>query len=748
MNHNSRPRLLLKRLHKVMAGADEGQGRLDRVVHEIASNMVADVCSLYLLELFAAEGLHQKAVHNTRLKIGEGVIGLIAREKVPFNLAEASKHPKFRYFPETGEERFQSLMGVPIIRRGASVGVLAIQTKDTRHYAEEEVEALQTVAMVMAELLGQGELIDQSQIGKSVVEFQENVTIQAHIFAEGLATGEAVFHEPKVEVVRISADNIEDELERLDDALMVMRTQLEKLVVATDLEHELETREILETYKMFAYDRGWQEKIRGAIEAGLTAEAAVERVQRDLQTRMSRAHDPYLRERLGDLENLSARLVRVLMGYYGEAEHHKLVTPSIIVAKTMGPAELLEYDRTHLSGIVLEDGSPTSHIAIVAKALKVPLLGQAHGLLAETQEHDTLVVDAVSGRVIIRPAGDIASTYEASLRERTALARKYAAQVNLPSVSRDNVEIELMLNAGLLIDLDNLATTGASGIGLFRTEFQFMVSSTMPRMQAQTELYSRALDAVEGRRLVFRTLDIGGDKRVSFLPLVEEENPAMGWRGVRMGLDRPGLLRYQLRALVASAAGRDLNIMFPMVANADEFLAAREILRAELAYVERMGREPPKRIAVGCMVEIPSLVWDLDRLLQHADFVSIGTNDLIQFFFASERGNAKISERYDALSSQFLRFLSLIVNKCEAHNVPVTMCGETGGKSLEALAFIALGINSFSLSAPSISPVKMMVRSLDVAPARAAMKDWLGSGTANLRAQVKTFAEEHKVFLS
>jgi len=746
--------LLLKRLHKVMAGADEGQGRLDRVVHEIASNMVADVCSLYLLdkegqlELFAAEGLHQKAVHNTRLKIGEGVIGLIAREKVPFNLAEASKHPKFRYFPETGEERFQSLMGVPIIRRGASVGVLAIQTKDTRHYAEEEVEALQTVAMVMAELLGQGELIDQSQIGKSVVEFQENVTIQAHIFAEGLATGEAVFHEPKVEVVRISADNIEDELERLDDALMVMRTQLEKLVVATDLEHELETREILETYKMFAYDRGWQEKIRGAIEAGLTAEAAVERVQRDLQTRMSRAHDPYLRERLGDLENLSARLVRVLMGYYGEAEHHKLVTPSIIVAKTMGPAELLEYDRTHLSGIVLEDGSPTSHIAIVAKALKVPLLGQAHGLLAETQEHDTLVVDAVSGRVIIRPAGDIASTYEASLRERTALARKYAAQVNLPSVSRDNVEIELMLNAGLLIDLDNLATTGASGIGLFRTEFQFMVSSTMPRMQAQTELYSRALDAVEGRRLVFRTLDIGGDKRVSFLPLVEEENPAMGWRGVRMGLDRPGLLRYQLRALVASAAGRDLNIMFPMVANADEFLAAREILRAELAYVERMGREPPKRIAVGCMVEIPSLVWDLDRLLQHADFVSIGTNDLIQFFFASERGNAKISERYDALSSQFLRFLSLIVNKCEAHNVPVTMCGETGGKALEALAFIALGINSFSLSAPSISPVKMMVRSLDVAPARAAMKDWLGSGTANLRAQVKTFAEEHKVFLS
>jgi phosphotransferase system enzyme I (PtsP) len=734
-----------------MADKQSGQALLDEMVALIASNMATDVCSLYLLrddgvlELFAAHGLRQEAVHKTILRIGQGVVGLIAREGVPLNLAEASEHPKFEFCPETGEEMFHSLMGVPIIKRGQVAGVLTVQTVVPRHYADEETEVMQTVAMVIAELFS-SEIVSNANL-KAVSVAKGSVTISGKILAAGLARGVAVFHEPKVEIINVTSENVEEELSRLAHALTIIRQQFEDMIEGSEVAQGGETRDILETYKMFAYDRGWQEKITKAIETGLTAEAAVERIQQDLRSKMSQAQDPYLRERLGDLESLSSRLIRVITGHYGDEAHHRLSENSIIFALNIGPAELLDYDRNYLKGLVLEEGSATSHVTIVAKALNIPVLGRAKNILLETQEHDPVIVDAVAGRVVVRPSKDIEDTYVKSLSERSNLLEKYAAQKSLQSITKDGVDISLAINAGLIIDLDSLHTTGASGIGLFRTEFQFMVSSTMPRMEEQKAHYSKVLNKAGGKPVVFRTLDIGSDKIVPFLKQRREENPAMGWRGLRMGLDRPGLLRYQLRALLQSAGDKELNVMFPMVSSVSEFKAAKELFNKEVDRLEALGKTKPKRITLGSMIETPSLVWDIERLLPHVDFVSIGTNDLFQFFFAADRGNLEVTGRYDLLSPAVLKLFKHMVDSCKRHNTPITICGEMASSPIEAMALIALGIKSFSASPSSIGPVKMMLRNLDVQSLEIFVEKTMNEDHDSLRKPLLNYAQQNGIFI-
>ncbi|MCK5041454.1 MAG: phosphoenolpyruvate--protein phosphotransferase, partial [Sphingomonadales bacterium] len=641
-------------------------------------------------------------------------------------------------------EMFHSLMGVPIIKQGRVAGVLTVQTAETRQYAEEEVEVLQTVAMVIAELFT-SQLVSDKNL-KAVSVAAHSVTISGKVLAEGLARGVAVFHEPKVDIVNVTSENVDEELDRLDSALSLMRQQFDDMISGSDVAQAGETKDILETYKMFAYDRGWQEKITKAIETGLTAEAAVERIQQDLRSKMSQAHDPYLRERLGDLESLSSRLIRVITGHYGDEEHHRLTENSVLIAMNMGPAELLDYDRKLLMGVVLEEGSATSHVTIVAKALGIPVLGRVKNILVETQEHDPIIVDAVAGRVVVRPSENIESTYGKSLGERASLLEKYAAQKSLPSETKDGVKIDLYINAGLIIDLESMHETGADGIGLFRTEFQFMVSATLPRMEEQKSHYSKVLKNAGKKPVVFRTLDIGSDKIVPFLKQTSEENPAMGWRGLRMGLDRPGLLRYQLRALLESAAGKELNIMFPMVSNVSEFKTAKALFHKEVERLDVLKKTKPKRITLGTMIETPSLAWDIEQLLPEVDFVSIGTNDLFQFFFAADRGNPELSGRYDLLSASALRFLRHMAQQCQQHNVPVTICGEMASSPLEAMALIALGIKSFSVSPSSIGPVKMMLRNINVESLQSFMKTALNGGEESLRKPLLDYARQNGIF--
>ncbi|MEX0752798.1 MAG: putative PEP-binding protein, partial [Xanthobacteraceae bacterium] len=584
------PRVLLRRLREVMAEPVSAQERLDKIVVLIAANMVAEVCSVYVLrvdntlELYATEGLNRKAVHLTVLRADEGLVGLVAREAAPVNLSEAHKHPAFSYRPETGEEIYHSFLGVPILRAGNTLGVLVVQNRARRTYSEEEEEALQTTAMVLAEMIASGELSVLAKPGAEPAAHHA-LRISGSVLAEGVALGHVVLHEPRVVVTNFIADDPQKELKRLEEAIAAVRTDLDLMLERGDVADGGEHRDVLEAYRMFAYDHGWMRRMREAVMTGLTAEAAVERVQSDTRARMLRKTDPYLRDRLHDLDDLANRLMRQLMGRDHAPTREQLPENAIIVARSMGPAALLDYDRKRLRGLVLEEGGPTSHVSIVARALGIAAVGEIANAAGLVDAGDAIIVDGVSGEVHVRPSAELENAYAERVRLRARKQAQYHALRDKPCVTKDGQPVTLMLNAGLMLDLPHIEETGAAGIGLFRTELQFMVSPAFPRTSEQLSLYRAVLDAAGKRPVTFRTLDIGGDKVLPYMRSFEEENPALGWRAIRLGLDRPGLLRIQIRALLKAAGGRELRIMFPMIATVEEFDQAKSLVERELTHL-------------------------------------------------------------------------------------------------------------------------------------------------------------------
>jgi phosphotransferase system enzyme I (PtsP) len=745
-------RRLLKRLRDLMAGGGTGQERLNQTVRIIAADMVAEVCSIYMmrpgevLELFATQGLKQEAVHKTRLAVGEGLIGDIAAHARPLALADAQSNPNFAYKPETGEEIFHSLMGVPILRGGRVLGVLAVQNRSFREYDEEEIEALQTIAMVLAELAASDSLFGPPEVALETVALLPE-RLEGLKLNEGLAMGRVVMHQPRVTIRQMVAEDPARERGRLEAAVERMHSAIDALLARADLGHAGEHREILETYRMFAEDRGWLGRIGEAINAGLTAEAAVQRVQDDTRARMQQVSDPYLRERLSDLEDLGNRLLRHLTGDRTAAQAGALPDDVVLVARSMGPAELLDYDRRRLRAIVLEEGSPTAHVAIVARALGIPMVGRVKDIQARAAPDERIIVDGENAIVVLRPSEEVREAFQAAIRARAARQAKYVALRDLPAVSRDGVQAELMINAGLLIDLDHLAPTGAVGIGLYRTEIPFMVRSAFPDVASQVdfyrEIYTRAGDAP----VVFRTLDVGGDKRLPYLEMADDENPAMGWRAIRIALDRPMMLRQQVRALLLASAGRPLDVMFPMIADVAEFAAARALVDRELDRLAARGLARPAAVRVGTMLEVPSLVWQLPALLERADFVSVGSNDLMQFLFACDRGSTRLAGRYDVLSPAALCFLAGIADAAAARGVPLTLCGEMAGRPLEALALLALGFRRLSMAPNSVGPVKDMLRSADIGAVAAYLRSLLHLPDRSLRGRLAAFARDRGIAL-
>ncbi len=746
-------RAILRRLHDVMASSTSAQAKLNEVVAVVAEQLDSEVASIYLLrdgvlELFATKGLAQAAVHVTRLAMGEGLTGVIAATREPLNLAEARAHPDFAFRPETGEEIFHSFAGVPIVRREASVGVLCVQHADPREYAEVEIEVLQTVAMVLAELIAGAGLIDDVAVAKARRAASGPVRLPGLKLVDGLARGTAVFHQPRIVVEHTVAEDIEAERARVYGAFIRMREQIDGMVKQAEFAGG-DSAEVLETYKMFAYDEGWSRRINEAIDTGLTAEAAIERVHARTQAKMRSIPDPYLRERLADLDDLSNRLIRIVSGQLGSAAHAGLRGDTIVVARNLGPAELLEYDRRFLRGIVLEEGSLTAHVTIVARAMGVAVVGRVRDLRTTIADGDELLVDGAAGAVFVRPSTAMVKSFAATSAVKAKRQAAYAKLRDLPPVTLDGARITLMMNAGLQGDAALLNETNADGIGLFRTEFQFLVSATLPRRERQTALYKAILDAARDRPVVFRTVDIGGDKAVPYMRDGEhdDENPAMGWRALRLALGRSGLMKVQARALLDAGAGRTLNIMFPMVSEPWEFDAAKAIVEDQREWLTASGRAHPAQVRYGAMLEVPALAETLDVLLPRIDFLSVGTNDLTQFLFAADRANPALADRYDWLSPAILRFLRRVVTQCHDAGVPVTVCGEMGGRPLEALALMAIGVERLSITPAAIGPVKAMVRSVTLARVRAAMTAWLTDGSPTIRADLTTLAASEGVAL-
>jgi phosphotransferase system enzyme I (PtsP) len=710
------PRVLLRQLREVMAEESDAQTRLDHLVESIARNMVADVCSIYvrraddMLELFATQGLSREAVHQTRLAWTEGLVGLVARTGRPINLRRASQHPEFSFRPETGEEKLNAFLGVPIIRSGKVIGVLTIQNATNRAYQEDEIEAAQMVATVLAEIISSDRFLTEREVAEveEIVhgpEFASGTSI-----VPGVVRGTVYLLTPKRSNSNVFAGNLAEEKRRLEEALRDLQKSVDEMM-ARDRALSHISREVLEVYRLFAYDRGWARRLEEKIMAGLTAEAAVEQVQGENRSQMRSASDPYLRERLHDLDDLSRRLLKMLRG---EETGHDLPEDAVVLAETLGPAELLELDRTKLKGLVLSESSSNSHAAVVARSLRVPMVSGLSEIIDRAEAGDTILVDGGSGEVFLRPTDEGIEAFDEKIRIRSEELARFSSVRDLPSVTKDGTPIAIEMNAGLLMDMAMVEEVGATGVGLFRTELQFLIGKTLPTVAEQTAAYAEAMDAANGKRVVFRTADLGSDKRADYMHGPVEANPAMGWRGLRMAIDRAGLLRIQIRALIAAAAGRPLSVLLPLVTVPGELVTAREIIAKEIERVEKRGDPIPSSLEVGAMVEIPSAAWSVKDLCRHADFLSIGGNDLAQFFFAADRESDLVSRRYDYLSRSFVSFLADTVAKAKTAGTPVSYCGEQAADPLMAIVLLAIGFERISVPASAVLPLKETVRSIDL----------------------------------
>lgn len=730
----STSRDLLKKLRETLAEHGDGQKRLDHIVDLVSESMKAEVCSIYLcldtktLELCATHGLNKEAVHQTRMRVGEGLVGLVAKNARPINTVNAPQTKGFRYMPETGEDLYASFLAVPIQRLGEVFGVLVVQNKKSRVYAEDDIYALEVVAMILAEMKELGAFIGDGEAMSAPHK-------RAHLFngvtaQEGAAQGQILLHEPQIVVSNIIADDPEAEMTRLNHAMDQLRLNVDDLLDSSALKAQ-DQKDVMETYRMFANSKGWMRRLEASIDSGLTAEVAVEKEQSATRARMARVPDPYIRERLHDLDDLSNRLLRLLTGQ-GKLNIHSIPKDAILVARNIGPAELLEYGK-NISGIVLEEGSVGSHAAIIARAWAIPMIIHAKSITHEALNGDMILVDGDQSLVHLRPTEEVASAFADKIAMLTQEKKKYSAIRDETATTLDGVTIRLEMNAGLLVDLPSLKASGAEGVGLFRTELQFLMRNKMPKRDELASMYQRVVDAAGSKRVTFRTLDIGSDKVLSYMKNIKEPNPAMGWRAIRIGLDKPGMMKLQLQALLRGAKGRPINIMFPFIAQLNEFVDAKLMLDNVIENEKRLGHLLPKELKVGAMLETPSLAFAPDQFFKICDFISIGGNDLKQFFYAADRENERVRSRYDTLNVSFLSYIEQITKRCGSFNTPVSFCGEDAGKPLEALCFAAMGLRNLSMRPASIGPVKHMLRSINLAKATKVINASRDSGAQSVR---------------
>ena len=734
-------RVLLKRLKEALAEEGEGQKRLDRLTHLIANSMDTEVCSVYLLvdnktlELCATEGLDPASVHKTRLRIGEGLVGLVARDAKPINTDNAPSEVGFRFMPETREERYSSFLGVPIQRLGETLGVLVVQSRISRLFSDDEIYAIEVVAMVLAEMTELGAFVGGDENLKA--PHQYSVLIRGGIAHEGAASGNVLLHEPRVVVTNPFAEDTIIEQKRLQDAIQRLKGDVDGMLNTALKGATEEHKKILEAYRMFANSKSWLKRMEEDIESGLSAEAAVEKEQSTVRARMSRVADAYLRDRLHDLDDLSNRLLRILTGQ-GNSDHTDFPESPILVARNIGPGELLEYGR-NLKGIVLEEGSVGGHATIIARAMAIPLIINASAITTEALNGDHVLVDGDQGIVHLRPDDNVKNAFSEKIAMQSKKLERYQKLKDVPAVSKDGITINLMMNAGLMGDLPSLENSGAEGVGLFRTELQFLARNSIPKRGELAALYSRVLDAAGQKKVIFRTLDVGSDKVLPYMRPTDEPNPALGWRAIRLGLDKPGIMKMQLQAFFRAANLRNISIMFPMIAQFGEFIQARELLKTVLENERKMGHSIPKNVEIGAMLETPSLVFAPKQFFELADFISIGGNDLKQFFYAADRENERVRKRYDTLNVSFLNLIRQIVIRCEETSTPLSFCGEDAGKPLEAVCLLAMGIRTLSMRPASIGAVKALIRDINIIELRRVIDQALVSGEQSIRPKVESW---------
>lgn len=740
-------RQVLKSLRHLMTQDVLPQERLNQIVALVAEQLGVDVCSCYILrpgdilELCATKGLDQKAVHETFLRVGEGLVGEIALQRKSLIFEDAWNHPSFVHKPETKEGAFKSLMGVPVLRGSHLLGVLTVQTKQVESFSLETAELLETVAMFVAEMM----FSQQFQTPARALEVPTlSRRLEGICLIDGIAVGRAVIHKRLHSAVSVSADDPQREVKKLTAALKNIRREVSRILANPRITGDQAA--IFETYLMFTKDQGWIDKMVRAIQSGLTAEASVERVKEDIAERMEKISDPYIKERIHDFRDLAGRLIRHLQGKSLLKKRPKLPKNTILTAQSLGPAELLDYDISKIKGILLEEGSQTMHVTIVARALNIPIISGIKDVCRIVMPDDIVTLDAGAGVAYLNPSDDVADEFLAKQHIHRRRQARYTQMKDLPAQTLDGTLISLNINAGLTHDFAPQKNISFDGVGLYRTELPFMAAERLPDVKTQTEIYRRAVLQMGNKPIVFRTLDIGSDKVLPYFQQTTEENPAMGWRSIRMTLDRRILLRGQLKAFIRATGGRELNVMFPMITSVSEFLEAKQTFFKELERERERGGSIPKSVKVGTMLEVPALLFQLDDLLKYVDFISIGTNDLSQFLFATDRGNPMIWNRYDSLSPALLKTLKFVIDKCMATGVKCSVCGEMAGKPLDAIVLCALGYRVLSMNPASLGAVKAALRTTNLKDLNQFLSYHLDDVTVSLRALLNAWARDHAVY--
>ena len=741
---------ILRRIIQDINAARTLNEALSLIITEVKAAIHTDVCSVYMTDpvrsehvLMATDGLRPGAVGKVRLKLGQGLTGLVASRAEPVNVENAPAHPAFRYIPATGEAPFHGFIGVPIIRRGKVLGVLSAQQREQRKYTPDEEAFLVTLAAQLAGCINQAEVRQTlDQFGGELLTgplFLEGVAS-----ARGLAIGEAVVVFPAAALDRVPDKDIDDpeaEASRFRQAVAAELAELQRLSERMRLLLSAGDRALFDAYALLL---GSDSLVNGTLEriyAGNWAPGALRATVLEYANIFTEMDDPYLRERAADILDLGQRLLNRLQEAQAVNRHYPEHT--ILMGDEISVSQLLDVPPEQLKGLVSVRGTGASHVALLARGLGIPAVFGVSNLPPGRLNGREVVVDGYTVRVCIQPSPTLRQEYLKLIAAEADLSRDLQHLRDLPAETLDGHRVELYANSGLFADIAAARDSGVQGVGLYRSELHFFLRDRFPGEEEQTTLYTRVLRMMEPHPVVLRTLDIGGDKPLPYFP-IEEQNPFLGWRGIRISLDQPDLFKTQLRAMLrAGTAHPNLSILLPMIGSVDELSQALELLReaqAELAEDGVTVRTPK----VGIMVEVPSAVYQIDKLIRMVDFASIGSNDLTQYLLAVDRNNDRVAKLYDSLHPVVLAATRHVVEQVRAAGRPVSACGEMAGDPAGALLLMAMGVDSLSMNLGSLLKIKWLIRSVRYDEAQALLAEVVDLDRAALiRDRTNAFLEQH-----
>ncbi len=753
---------VLEDVSAITARSEDLQETLQRIVEVVAERTRTDVCSLYILDtrvqrltLWATTGLDRSAIGKVAMNVGEGLTGMALEKLEPVMAVDAATHPRYKYFPETGEERYHSFLGLPVIERGTPLGVLVVQTLRRRRFSSQEIRLLRAIAAQVAGIIAQARLIEDLQSKeKERREYRRRMIaaikrlqayektarqgeaaprtgarrtrLQGLPAAPGFGRGRVHLLQPPVSFDVIDdrrAEDREAERERFWGAVAESAVELESLRVRLAKRFPEFDAGIIAAHRLMLEDRSFTGKVEQRIKEGLVAEAALRHVVEEYVARFEGMAEPYLRERAADVRDVGLRVLRNLLGV--EEPERALEHDSVLVASDITLSDLTLIDHEHLNGIAIETGGVTSHASILAKSFEIPTVVGVEHLLETVHEGDDVIIDGNSGAIYVDPPPDVAREYERLEREYRAFNRELDAAKHEPAETTDGRRVHLYANIGLVADMVLAHRHGAEGIGLYRTEFPFLTYRELPDEEEQYQLYARVVRGMDGRPVTIRTLDLGADKYPAYLRMPREDNPFLGWRSIRISLEMPELFKTQLRAILRAAALGRVRLLLPMISSLEEIRRAKELLEEARDELTRQGRDFEPSIPIGMMVEVPSAVTLASQLIREVDFFSIGTNDLIQYMLAVDRNNRKVAQLYEPLHPAVLSAIHEAVTAAKGAGKWVGMCGEMASDPLCTVVLLGMGLDDLSMGPFFIPVIRRVIRSVPFSAAAALAREVL-----------------------